>query len=116
MVTIGVQLLAILHKLHSIGVVYNDLKCDNICLENNADLQSIKLIDFGLCSKYKNEYGSHIMPQEVTFKGNTRFCSIDALDYKARSRKDDIQSLFYFLISLYDVHDPFANHQNLNKK
>ena len=64
-VTVGVQLLTILQKLHSIGVVYNDLKWDNVCLENNGDLHSIKLIDFGLCSKYKNEYGSHIMPQEV---------------------------------------------------
>ena len=49
----------ILSKLHSIDYVYNDLKPDNICLGHfHEDAPTkIKLIDFGLCTKYKDKDG-----------------------------------------------------------
>ena len=51
-----------IEKLHSIGYVYNDLKLDNLCVgaakEGNPEL--LKLIDFGLCTKYMDRDGKHI--------------------------------------------------------
>ena len=47
-----------IEKLHSIGYIYNDLKLDNLCVGNakERDPESLKLIDFGLCTKYlKND-------------------------------------------------------------
>ena len=45
-----------LRTVHATGRTYNDLKPENIMLEN----QRITLIDFGLCSKYVDSQGYHI--------------------------------------------------------
>ena len=52
----------IFEKLHSIGYCYNDLKLDNICIGeiNEHDPKYLKLIDFGLSTKFLNEDGTHI--------------------------------------------------------
>lgn len=48
-----------LQKVHQIGLVYNDLKLDNIMVgdsDNSPEsLADIRLIDFGLSSKYIDE-------------------------------------------------------------
>ena len=52
---IGIQLLSLLEQIHNVGYVYNDLKPDNICVGNFNDkenLHKIKMIDFGLATKY----------------------------------------------------------------
>jgi len=90
-------------KLHSIGYVYNDLKEDNICVgkpkEQNPD--TLKLIDFGLCTKYLNESGEHIDQKESQkFRGNVLFCSPNQMNFESTSRRDDVISLFYFLVYL----------------
>ena len=44
-----------MEQVHSIGVVYNDLKLDNICVGLPTLLDEkfeLKLIDFGLSSSY----------------------------------------------------------------
>ena len=55
-----------LEKVHEIGFVYNDLKEDNICVgfpeESNPSI--LKLIDFGVCTKYLDEAGNHIQLSE----------------------------------------------------
>ena len=66
---IGIQLLNIFQKLHSIGYVFNDLKADNLCIgdygETNPKL--IKIIDFGLCSRYLDHNGNHVKDLESSF-------------------------------------------------
>ena len=49
-------------KIHSIGYIYNDLKEDNICLGTPREINphSLKLIDFGLCTKYLDSAGKHV--------------------------------------------------------
>ena len=53
-----------LQKIHSVGYVYNDLKDDNICLGNKGEIysDSLKMIDFGMCTKFIDEAGEHILP------------------------------------------------------
>lgn len=50
------RILEILEQVHSTGVVYNDLKLDNILMSDakkmHESLSDVKLIDFGLCTRY----------------------------------------------------------------
>lgn len=57
---IGIQMITVLEKLHSIGKVYNDFKPDNILFKNidakaNEPLSNISLIDFGLCTSFQDQ-------------------------------------------------------------
>lgn len=58
-VQIGIQLTTLLERFHSLGLVYNDLKPDNICVGNYdsngqvTNQHSIFLIDYGLASRYR---------------------------------------------------------------
>ena len=61
-IQIGIALLDIIQTFHKSGYVYNDLKPENICIgnfENDEENYILKLIDFGLCSKYIKD-GVHI--------------------------------------------------------
>ena len=67
-----------LEKLHSIGYTYNDLKDDNICIGDPNKSGMLKLIDFGLCSRYLDDDGNHVKQQEHDkFVGNMMFCSLN---------------------------------------
>ena len=52
---IGIQLVEIMRQFHKTGWIYNDLKPDNICIgnpRNAGESKIVKLIDFGLCTRY----------------------------------------------------------------
>ena len=53
-----------LQQVHQIGLVYNDLKLDNIlvgdCHNSTESLADIRLIDFGLSTDYLDSQGNHI--------------------------------------------------------
>ena len=68
-----------IQKVHEIGYVYNDIKPENICVgkyddQFNSD-HLLKLIDFGLATKYKNEMGEHIKAKGCKSHGNIAFMS-----------------------------------------
>ena len=86
--------------VHSTGRTYNDLKPDNIMLSDSI----ATLIDFGLCIKFLNDQGLHIAEEEEVseFKGNIIFATVRQLEFKKPSRKDDLLSLGYMLIYLFN--------------
>lgn len=53
-IMIGIQLIERLRDLHSIGVIHNDIKPDNILIDENTG-GLLHLIDFGLSQYYFNE-------------------------------------------------------------
>jgi len=100
--------------IHKAGYTYNDLKLDNFlfgfddklpnkyCEGNCFENCSINLVDFGFATRYIDPVtGRHIEKQEVEiFRGNMIFASINQLDFKMTSRRDDLVSLCYFFIFL----------------
>ena len=69
---------------------------------HNNDLgeKEIILIDFGFAAKFIDSNGHHISEQnEVnTFKGNMLFSSINQMEFRVTSRRDDMISLCYLLM------------------
>ena len=58
------------------------------------------LIDFGFSQKYSSE------EKDAHFKGNLMFASINQLEFKKPTRKDDLVSLAYMLISMISCEEP----------
>lgn len=103
---IGIKVLQIFEKLHSLGKIYNDLKLNNILIGDQGgtpeSLSSIKMIDFGLCSDYLGPNGNHIKEdRRKDFLGNMAFSSKYAMNFCQTSRRDDLISLSYMLIYLF---------------
>lgn len=107
-ILLGAKLLGILEQIHNAGYVYNDLKPNNIMIdliEGNLDQTfldnySVKLIDFGFVTRWREEFSSsHVQPGErPMFQGNIVFSSVDQLNFKVTSRRDDLISLYYLLV------------------
>ena len=61
---IGINLVHLLERLHDIGMLYNDLKLDNILIGDHQNsehsLSRIALIDFGLCTSFLDDNGNHV--------------------------------------------------------
>ena len=106
---IGIRLSYFLQNIHEAGYVYNDLKLDNIMIgygkkpiksnEGKSLLEgfSLHLVDFGFATKYISK-GVHIECSDVpTFRGNMMFSSLNQLNFKTPSRRDDMIALCYLL-------------------
>jgi len=59
------------------------------------------LIDFGLAQKFVDEDGKHKVKTDLRkFSGNFLFASLNSCRGYNKSRRDDVESLFYMLIYL----------------
>jgi serine/threonine protein kinase len=107
---ITIQLIKLVRHLHEMGFVHNDLKLDNI-LVGHKDPHLIYLIDFGLTCRFVNSEGSHTRRKYVEkFSGNFLFASLNSCRGNNKSRRDDIQSIFYIMAYLLnECYLPWSN-------
>ena len=95
---IMLQLIDLIEKLHSVNLVHNDLKLENIVV-GVRDPAQLHLIDFGLTQSLVDENGKHIQKCYMkNFSGNFMFSSLNSCRGFNKSRRDDIESIFYILI------------------
>ena len=95
------QLIDILEKIHSKGVVHRDLKPENILVGVGEEYNKLYLIDYGLSKFFKDKKNRHIpFTDKKSFIGTTRYASIGAHLGHELSRKDDLCSLGYLLLFL----------------
>lgn len=111
---IGLKVLNMLEVIHKAGLVYNDLKFENILLGHTDEVPDINgnqmkscfetmtlnLIDFGLATEWKcQKWGRHHTRTEVEiFKGNHLFASVNQLRFQRTSRRDDLHALAYMML------------------
>jgi casein kinase 1 len=97
---IVIMLVERIEQLHSAYLVHNDLKLENIVIGID-DPSLIYLIDFGLTSSFVTDGVRHIEKEFMrNFSGNFLFASLNSCRGYNKSRRDDIESLFYMLIYL----------------
>ena len=128
------EMLIILYKLHSLGIVHNDIKPENILIDNPNNLNNNKylklyLIDFGIskifwdfdnnwhCDKIIQKWDSKT-DEFIPFEGTYRFSSFDHHCYmiENKSRKQDIESLLYMIIYFIKNDLPWMISDNKNIK
>lgn len=109
-----VQLVGILRLVHKSGRVYNDIKPDNIMINDSKEGIRITLIDLGLAEKYADRNGGNSR-QEKEFKGNILFSSLSQMGLNKTTRKDDMVALFYLCLYLMNNYRFVGDEKLVNK-
>lgn len=96
-IMIAMQMLQRLQFLHYCGYVHNDLKPDNMMIgRHGSTRENIYMIDFGMAKKWRRK------KEWARFVGTYQFSSMNAcLGYRP-SRADDVESLVYVMVYLFD--------------
>ena len=89
------ELLLILKRIHSHGVIHQDLKPQNIMRDEH---QNLYIIDYGLSFLQIVPKGKE---KKRGFIGTPRYASLAAHKGLPQRSKDDIESLMYLLAFLY---------------
>lgn len=111
-IEIGVALLDALQLIHGRGVAHRDISPSNCCLasplpEGKVPLEfralseserRVRWIDFGLAAHWS--YIDMDEPDDLDGFGSGAYMSVRAHSRKARTRRDDLESLAYMLIWL----------------
>ena len=109
-INLGIQMISRIEFLHSKGFLHCDLKPENfvINLDNNNII--VYLIDFGLAEPYINlKSKEHIKDKEKKgHKGTMDYFSMNSHLELSLSRRDDIESLAYCLIFLWEGKLPWS--------
>ncbi|KAG1470827.1 hypothetical protein G6F56_002461 [Rhizopus delemar] len=105
-VNMGCQLITCFKYMHSIGIVYRDLKPENFLLpkdySSSSSSFSINVIDFGLATWWKSPkthapYPPSRHKQKI---GTARYASIPVHHGHSHAPRDDMESLGYLLLDL----------------
>ena len=100
---IASELLQSFEIIHSCGRTFNDLKPPNVMVgKNEMGNDGAVLIDFGFVQKFRDNKGVHNAKdiERKNFQGNMMFASIDQMEFKETSRRDDLASLAYMILYL----------------
>lgn len=98
---IGRQMLNCIQSVHKCGIIHRDIKPQNFLL--SADNKKIYIIDFGISTLYIDNKKHH---KPMTHQ-NSRLGTIDFISYYlheglSASRRDDLISMIYVIIYLYN--------------
>ena len=109
---LGIYLFDYLHEFYdflfeitlTFGFIHNDLHGGNFLISHNSKKTSIYLIDFGLAKKYINLANYSLTPFKNTksFIGTYRYSSLWNHKGFEQTRRDDLESLCYVLLDLYE--------------
>lgn len=104
---IGWNLIDIFEYMHLKGVIYRDVKPENIMIGFDS---KIYLIDFGLCVSMRG------MSTEISSKliGTVRYASINAHKGASLCGRDDLESLVYVLVYLIKRSLPWSEMDDKN--
>jgi len=100
---LGLQMLNIVEQIHARGIIHCDLKPANFLLKSNAQqISELYLIDFGLAHSFLDEKSRHsTIKTNETLVGTSRYMSVNVHQGLTASRRDDLESLGYILLFLY---------------
>jgi serine/threonine protein kinase len=79
---LGIKIINVLERIHSAGIIYNDMKFDNILVgnykNNENTMHEIRMVDFGFASNYTDKAGNHLPETETeVFRSNMIFATIN---------------------------------------
>ena len=116
MIMAGIQIIERLEFIHSKYIIHLDIKPNNFLVgKSNSSL--IYIIDFGFAKKYRSsKTGKHIKYSiNNHFSGNLKFSTANTMKGIEPSRRDDLESLGYMLIYLFNQELPWDNIKAKNK-
>ena len=99
---IGIQLLIRIEKIHAAGLIFRDMKPENVLIGRKSHEKEnvLHIIDYGLAKPYiDSETKQHIAATDKRpITGTIRYMSVNAHFGLEQSRRDDMEAIGYLLI------------------
>lgn len=119
-------IIKIIQVLHKYNIIYHDIKPENFLIDNLDNLtfdninEHLKIIDFGLSEQLTKE---QLLQEDYivnngkgNISGTLRYCSKKAYNGYEQTYKDDIESIIYLIVYLYQGYLPWQSTLKENKK
>ena len=112
---IGIQIIKRIQSLHNKGLLHRDIKPSNFLFGINSETNKLFLVDFGFTKRYDYD-GTHI--EQKTIKniiGSPNFVSLNVHNNIEPSRRDDIESCIYIILTMLFGRLEWFNKTNLDE-
>ena len=97
---IGVQMINRIKVLHENQLLHRDIKPSNFLFGLEKDINKLYLVDFGFSKRYIYN-GNHIQERELTkIVGSPNFVSLNIHNHIEPSRRDDLESCIYIMLTM----------------
>ena len=97
---IGIQIINRIKVLHENQLLHRDIKPSNFLFGLEKDTTKLYLVDFGFSKRYIYN-GNHIQEKKITkILGSPNFVSLNIHNHIEPSRRDDLESCIYIMLSM----------------
>ena len=112
---IGVQMINRIKVLHENQLLHRDIKPSNFLFGLEKDATKLYLVDFGFSKRYIYN-GTHIQEKKLTkIVGSLNFVSLNIHNYIEPSRRDDLESCIYIMLTMLLGKLKWFDKSNLNE-
>jgi len=111
---IGIQIINRIKVLHEFQLLHRDIKPSNFLFGLEKDSNKLYLVDFGFSKRYIYN-GNHIQEKKITkILGSPNFVSLNIHNHIEPSRRDDLESCIYIMLSMLFGKLVWFDKSNLN--
>jgi serine/threonine protein kinase len=97
---LGIQIIKIIKSLHDKSLLHRDIKPSNFIFGIGNDTNKLFLVDFGFAKRYDYN-GKHIEEKNIkNIIGSPNFVSLNIHNNIEPSRRDDIESCIYVILTM----------------
>lgn len=112
---LGIQIIQRIQSLHHKCLLHRDIKPSNFVFGNENNTNKLFLIDLGFSKRYDYN-GKHIEQKNIRhIVGSINFVSLNIHNYIEPSRRDDIESCIYVILTMLLGNLEWFNETDINK-